>query len=164
MFAREGGYRDLVTVPVHLTLADGTTVKGHLERPRTRSLGEFLNGDEQFIEIARFDGSRALFNKQLITSCTIKDVPTSEHLKLAIMKTELYNPMAVLGLDPGVGREQIREAYMRLAKQYHPDRFVSMKLPEEVFDYIESMARRINLAYEEALEMVDAAKPKATAG
>ena len=165
MFAREGGYRDLVSCPVHLKLSDGTLVKGHIERPRSKSLGDVMNDKDRFIEVERFDGTRELINKQSVQSCASKDVPTGEHLKLAVLKADLYNPLAVLGLDASADKAMIRDAYMKLAKQYHPDRFHSADLPGEVIDYIETMARRINLAYEEALEMVEpAAKAGAASG
>lgn len=155
MFAREGQYRDLVATPVHLRLVDGSLVKGHIERPRSKTLAEVVNDKDQFIEVQRFDGARELINKSSVKTLALKDVPKGEHLKLAVLGTELYNPIAVLGLDEGASREKIREAYVRLAKIYHPDRFQSVDLPEEIVDYLETMARRINLAYEEALELVE---------
>ncbi len=162
MFAREGTYRDLVTSPVHVTLTDGTLVKGHIERPRSKTLSEFLNEKELFVEIEHFDGSKALYNKSAIQSLGPKEIPSSEQLKLATLRTDLYSPMAVLGLDASANREMVREAYMKLAKLYHPDRFHSLDMPLEIEEYIENMARRINLAYEEALEMIEP-KPKVAA-
>ncbi len=41
----------------------------------------------------------------------------------------------------------IREAYLRLAKTYHPDRVAGANLPDEVTDYMNRQARRINAAY-----------------
>ena len=35
--------------------------------------------------------------------------------------TRIANPYAVLGVPPTAGASEVREAYRRLAKQYHPD-------------------------------------------
>lgn len=37
------------------------------------------------------------------------------------MTTRIANPYAVLGVPPTAGASEVREAYRRLAKQYHPD-------------------------------------------
>jgi DnaJ-domain-containing protein 1 len=41
----------------------------------------------------------------------------------------------------------VREAYLQLAKAYHPDRFAAAGLPSEVSDYLALRTRRINAAY-----------------
>ena len=45
-------------------------------------------------------------------------------------------------------REQAREAYLKLAKLYHPDRYAAADLPREVRDYLAVMVRRINAAHD----------------
>ncbi len=47
----------------------------------------------------------------------------------------------------GASRDEVRQAYLRLAKAYHPDRYASVELPEEVRDYLSAMARRVNAAH-----------------
>ena len=42
---------------------------------------------------------------------------------------------------------EMREAYHRLVKQYHPDKFANADLPREVKEYLNAMSRRINAAY-----------------
>jgi hypothetical protein len=34
-----------------------------------------------------------------------------------------------------------------MMRSYHPDRFAGVELPKEVSSYLESMARRINIAF-----------------
>jgi curved DNA-binding protein CbpA len=50
-------------------------------------------------------------------------------------------------LAAGASREEARQAYFRLAKDYHPDRYATVELPKEVRDYLAAMARRINAAH-----------------
>ena len=42
----------------------------------------------------------------------------------------------------------MREAYLKLAKVYHPDRYAAAELPAEVREYLSAMARRVNAAYD----------------
>jgi DnaJ-class molecular chaperone len=55
------------------------------------------------------------------------------------------------GLKAGATREEAREAYVRMAKIYHPDLYMAVELPREVRDYLAAMVRRINAAHQ-ALE------------
>ena len=49
---------------------------------------------------------------------------------------------------PSATREHAREAYLRLAKAYHPDKYASADLPQEVRQYLSVMVRRINAAHD----------------
>ena len=43
--------------------------------------------------------------------------------------------------------DEVRQAYLRLAKAYHADRYASVDLPGEVREYLQQMSRRVNAAY-----------------
>ncbi|MBX9926988.1 MAG: hypothetical protein K2Y05_11570, partial [Hyphomicrobiaceae bacterium] len=43
--------------------------------------------------------------------------------------------------------DEIREAYIKLAKAYHNDRYASVELPNEVRSYLKEMSTRVNTAY-----------------
>lgn len=53
-----------------------------------------------------------------------------------------------LGVKPDAGNEEIKHAYRRLMKQYHPDRLVASGLPEEMLKLAQEKAKQINVAYE----------------
>ena len=56
MMSRDKEYVDLVTINVMITLVDRTTMTGNLQKPRTKTLLEFMNYGAQFIELERKDG------------------------------------------------------------------------------------------------------------
>ena len=60
-----------------------------------------------------------------------------------------FDAHKVLGVETDADRVDIRQAYLNLAKTYHPDRFARMELPKEVFEYLSAVATRVNLAYSE---------------
>ena len=74
-------------------------------------------------------------------------VPKAPNLGARLSDPDGFNPHVVLGLTAGASREEVRQAYFTLAKAYHPDRYATAELPEEVRDYLAAMARRINAAH-----------------
>ena len=56
------------------------------------------------------------------------------------MTTQIANPYAVLGVPPTAGAREVREAYRRLAKQFHPDQNRDAEATERM--------QRINQAWE----------------
>ena len=54
------------------------------------------------------------------------------------------NPYEVLGVSPSASQEEIRAAYMKLVKKYHPDRYQDSALKEQA----EEKMKKINAAYD----------------
>ena len=66
------------------------------------------------------------------------------------------NPYNTLGLQPGADQTEVHSAYIRLVKQYHPDRF------EQGSDEQQSAQQKLvelNLAYEECMSMAHKRPP-----
>jgi curved DNA-binding protein CbpA len=74
-----------------------------------------------------------------------------------------FDPHTVLGVPSAASIEDIKAAWHRLSKVYHPDRYQAADLPPEVRDYLAAMARRINAAYS-ALENAHLASRRVQSG
>ena len=59
---------------------------------------------------------------------------------------ESLDPYQTLGVDPGAGQDEIRQAYRRLAAQYHPDK--AAHLGEELRLLAEQKFKAIQAAYD----------------
>jgi len=54
---------------------------------------------------------------------------------------------ATLGIEENAPDAEVKRAYRRLVKQYHPDKLVSRGLPEEMMEKAKERVREINAAY-----------------
>jgi hypothetical protein len=148
MFNRGSRERAEGPVSVEITLEDGHELQGTLVVPPGRSLTEVLNGTSTFIEFEPIRGERMFIAKSALQAVRPMNVPAAPSLGPKTADAGTLDPAAVLGVKADAGREEVREAYLNLAKAYHPDRYASAELPLEVHDYLSAMARRINAAYD----------------
>lgn len=147
---------------VEMTLEGGEVVAGVLATTVGRSLADLLNGAHMFLDFEPYEGERMLVAKSAIRTIKAVSVPATGQLKACLREIDGFQPGEVLGIAPGATLDEARHAYHRLAKSYHPDRFASAGLPEEVLEYLAAVARRLNVAYA-ALETADAARRRAAA-
>jgi hypothetical protein len=133
-------------VPVELTLDDGRILKGKFYVPTARQIFEELNGNGSFLEFEGYEGVRELIAKTSLRSVRIAEVPNAANLAGRASQTE-FDPYAILHVPQGASIEVVREAYHRLSKLYHPDRYANTSLPDEVAGYLDAMSRRVNAAF-----------------
>lgn len=134
-----------LAVPCEVTLVDGDVIKGKLFVSASRPLAEHLNGPGGFLEIEPYGGERLWLAKGQIA--TLKPVGVPKAMGLGVRsRSDDFDPYAILGVAQGCSWDEVRDAYVKLSKTYHPDRFASSDLPSEVCDYLATMARRINAA------------------
>jgi hypothetical protein len=138
---------DTSAVPVEIVLTDGGVAKGKMLVPMGRSVADALNGSGGFLEFEPYGGERSFLAKAQLASVKLVGVPKAPNLKARLADPDGFDPYRVLGLAAGASREEVRAAYFVLAKAYHPDRYATAELPEEVRDYLAAMARRINAAH-----------------
>jgi len=138
---------EMNAVPGEIALLDGTGLKGKLLVPVPKSLADTLNGGTTFIEFEPYGGEKRYLAKGQPGAVKPLGVPKVSGLQARLRQSENFDPHAVLGVMRGASRAEIREAYVRLAKSYHPDRYANVALPPEVSDYLAAMARRINAAH-----------------
>jgi DnaJ-like protein len=148
MFERGKGDRAERPVAVEITLHDGRALQGKLIVPTGRPLTEVLNGSLVFVEFQPIGAERMFIAKTAVQCVTPTNVPPAPELWAGPTQGENFDPYAILGIDPSSTREHTREAYLKLAKAYHPDRYAATDLPQEVRDYLAVMVRRINAAHD----------------
>jgi hypothetical protein len=147
MFERGKGGRE-GPVEVEIDLGDGQKRNGKVILPPGRTLPEVLNGAATFIEFQPVDGERTFIAKSALHSVTPSNVPPAPDLWAGPTQGGTFDPYAILGITADSSRDDARDAYLKLAKLYHPDRYATTELPEEVRDYLAVMVRRINAAHE----------------
>jgi hypothetical protein len=141
---------------VEMILIDGSRLKGNLLVSRDKSMRDFFNQQtEDFID---FDCK--LSGMIVIAKSSIRQIRAEDSNKkgdqakidaLAARQAELdkADPHKLLGVPVTVDADALHKAYIGKARSYHPDRFLDSNLPQEVMDYLNAMARRINSAYED---------------
>jgi hypothetical protein len=154
-------YRDLVKCSVKIELGNGKLLLGVIEKPRSKSLAEYLNNGESFFDLQLYDGPVIQVAKVAVLTCEQRETTKPEHLSTAIKAADVENPLAILGLEAAESKEQIRQAYLRRMRLYHSDRYGGVELPREVVEHMASMTKRINAAYRDALAMAEqGSKPR----
>lgn len=138
---------DLSAVPIEVTFADGTLVKGKMLLPLGKHVAETLNGPASFIEFEPYGGERCFVAKAQVAAVKLVGMPKAASLASRVRDLDGFDPYSVLGVAAGTPPEQIHASYVKLAKAYHPDRYATADLPDEVRDYLSAMARRVNSAY-----------------
>lgn len=142
---------------VEITFQDGQTAAGRLMLPQGRRLYDLLNGQTMFLTFEPFDGETAFISRDTIAAVktigeTAKALPQERNVDGA------FDPRKTLGVAADADWETVHKAYRALSFRYHPDRYATAQLPEEVHAYLESRSRAINTAYRVLQEGADARK------
>ena len=126
----------------------GTTLTGKLMVPNSHAGAlDALNSPGGFIEFTGFDGETTYLAKGAIASIKPANAPRAPSLNHRGGLGDEFDPHQVLGVSIHSTWDEIRAAYLKLSKIYHPDLFATVPLPSEVATYMESTSRRINAAY-----------------
>ncbi|MGE0769827.1 MAG: DnaJ family molecular chaperone [Hyphomicrobiaceae bacterium] len=144
-------------VPVEILFLDGEVVKGKLRVAVGKTIADTLNGSGGFVEFEPYGGERGFVAKAQLASIKPVGIPKAPSLRERLEEVDAFDPFAILGITRGTKWDEVRSAYLSLAKSYHPDRYANAELPAEVREYLDVMARRINSAYA-ALEVPPPAK------
>lgn len=153
------------TIAVEIQLVDGSRLKGTMLLSRDKTVREFFNvAAEAFIDFDCQRDGPIMLAKSVVRQLRKQDAKKNEDQvkidALAARQVELEKaePYKLLGIAAGADHETLRKAYIAKARAYHPDRFTENELPPEVLDYLNAMARRINSAYEDLGDALEAAK------
>jgi len=136
---------------VFLTLTDNQVVTVSIRLPLSRRLADALNNDDVFLDVITPSGEQQFIAKSTIKLVRSANVPRADQLDTEgrVPGTPAFDPYAILKVAKDASPEDIKSAYHRMARLYHPDRIASYELPDEVKDYVRTMLVRINLAFEQ---------------
>ena len=165
---KQGNTAEKLGHPVRITLDDGASLRGRIMVGKMRSVDDELNNDSRFISFEPYRGDQMMLSKSSIRSLSVTNIPKASQLQGRMHKNKAdFDPYVVLGVAHGADVDVVRTAYHNLAKSYHPDRYASQDLPDEILEYACEMLGRINLAYneikaihEQALRAAVVQKPK----
>jgi hypothetical protein len=134
-------------IAVEITLADGGKVAGRAVLTPGKGVHKLLDGEEGFIYLDVFDGDGSFVPKADIRGLKVLTSVKSQTVALPIPDARNFEPFRVLGLEKGASFDDIRDAYHRLSKLYHPDRYAGVELPREVKTYLDGMSKNVNAAF-----------------
>jgi hypothetical protein len=149
--------------PVEIRLADGTLLKGKLMISMGKGVADLLNNASAFLDFESHAGERSYIAKTQVAVLRLLDLAKPAPLIQKLNGQDEFEPHRILGIGADAEQGEIRRAYLRMAKGYHPDCFANVELPPEVKEYLAAMARRINAAYA-ALETPRQAETKRDKG
>jgi hypothetical protein len=133
---------------VEIELVTGQRRRGQVWITTGKSLADVLNGGQPFLEVVPLGELPSCFvAKAQIVSAHLLEMPKYSPLHERRKSGPSDDPYEILAVSRGAPWSVVRDAYLKLAKLYHPDRYSSIDLPAEVQEYIGSRARRINAAY-----------------
>jgi hypothetical protein len=136
---------------VALTLSDDTVTTVSVRLPLTNRLADALNAQDPFLDVLTAGGEQQFIAKSDIRAARSMEMPKADQLDLQAREAGFgdIDPHAVLKIEKGARPEEVRQAYHRMARLYHPDRIASYDLPDEIKEYARAMLVRINLAFEQ---------------
>ena len=146
-------------IAVEVAMADGSKVSGRAVLAPGKAVHKLLEAGEPFLYVDGFDGEGAFLPKAEIRGLKVIQPARAQALTLMIPDARNFDPYRILSLEKGASFEEIRDAYHRLTKVYHPDRYASVELPREVKVYIEAMAKNVNAAFRALRYMGDKQAP-----
>jgi hypothetical protein len=146
MFGSPQTQRSLVTLTFH----DGSKAVVSVKLPLSGKLAEALNNTDQFLDVISGDGEPHFIAKSRVARAEATEIPKADlNQQRRSADQAQFNPHAVLGIKSSASPEEIRAAYVALVKMYHPDRYATLDIPQEMKEYAAAMQARINLAYEQ---------------
>jgi DnaJ-domain-containing protein 1 len=148
---RKDYQRQKKALKVLLETADGKAIEAELMVFHAESLAEVMNGRMEFLELRDAYGKSSLVAKSFIRRIFPKadDEPEGkESAEFAKLRIHAHDPYLVLDVASGASDEDVRLAYHKLARAYHPDKLAALDLPPAIRDYGEEILKKINAAYE----------------
>lgn len=120
-------------------LSDGTRLLANLFIAPQGRISDLLNDEREFLPIELTDGRTIVLRKSAITQVT----PVAQQVPIY----EGSDPYEILGVGANIDQGELRERYLALMKDAHPDRLSNLELPEHLLQYANDYSARLNEAY-----------------
>jgi DnaJ like chaperone protein len=125
------------------------TLLGH-DRARLRDLISLL------MSIAMADGAYHAAEEKMIRSIArefgLSERDYDEAVSMFNPRAGLKTSYAVLGLDDSATNDEVKKAYRRMAREYHPDMVANKGLGEDFQKFAAEKMRAVNSAYDSIKE------------
>ena len=118
---------ELSAIAIEATLDDGTVLKGKVAIPQHKTIYDALNGPVTFLEFETFDGDRRFIAKATLRTVKLLAVGRGPNLTQRLRDADGFDPHTILGLSRTATWEDVKSAFHRLSKMYHPDRAPSCR-------------------------------------
>ncbi|MEM7774819.1 MAG: DnaJ domain-containing protein [Pseudomonadota bacterium] len=132
-------------VTAEITFDDGRSAIGCFSLPTSKRLFDLLNGTDHFMEFRPFGGDPEFIARTSIAA--VKLLSGAPKLPAHMAATGAFDPYKVLNVKPDSSWDEVQNAYRAQSATYHPDRYASVDLPDEIAIYIEERARALNCAF-----------------
>ena len=132
-------------VEVLVQLNDGTQFLGFLAVKQQQRISDLLNDDRQFIPVQTTGGSVSILSKAAILKVAPLDQP--------IDRNNVTDPYEILGARRSFTDKEMREHYLKLCSENHPDRVQAAGLSAQFAEIANSRMVRINDAYDRIRKM-----------
>ena len=128
--------------------------------PYAQQIAQFYKGNLNVLEevinvlfyIAESDGNVSDEEEKMITNIAyifgLNEVQFNS-IKESRKTSDKLNPYMVLESNPDDDLKTIRQRYLKLSKEHHPDLLLSKGVPEEVIDESKKKMRAINAAWDQ---------------
>ncbi len=126
-------------VEVKIELDDGTTMLAGVFLTAQQRLSDMLNDDRRFLPLQTTDGIITNLRKNAIYRVT----PLNQDVK----QDAENDPFKILGVADTISDAELREAYLKLCHDYHPDRVQASGLSAEFIELANVRMAKINDAY-----------------
>ena len=135
----DGGRIQKQKVEVKVELDDGTTMLASLFLRQDQRVSDLLNDDRRFLPLQTSDGIITNVRKAAIYRVTPINQEVEEDLD--------NDPFKILKVSETIGNDELREAYVKLCQDYHPDRVQASGLAAEFIELANNRMAKINDAY-----------------
>ena len=145
-----------VKLPVEIVLDDGKIMTGFLFLGQTARLSDTMNDNRIFMPFETALGKFCTLKKAAIVSVTPLD-----------QNREFYDgndPYRILGVSENTSYVEIKQTYIRLCTEHHPDKIRGLGLADEYVELANLTLSRINEAFQRITKAQQEAQADAASG